>query len=300
MARIVRVAAAQYPIDELTSFAAFETKLSRWVEDAVAHGAQLLVFPEYGAMELTRIAGRHLARDLQGSINALQYHMGDYEAAYAGLAKLHEVFILAGSAPIHLTDGRYVNRARLFAPNGASGFQQKHIMTRFEREEWGISASEGFCVFDIGIAKVGIAICYDVEFPVLVRAIAQGGADLILAPSCTDTLAGYHRVKTSCMARALESQIYTIQSVTIGDALWSAAVDRNIGAAGFFAPSDRGLPDNGIVAEGELNQPQWVYADLDLDLLTEVRRNGEVFNSRDWDCQPALGALPEVKLVSLT
>ncbi len=87
------------------------------------------------------------------SIEALQYHIGDYEAAYAELAKRFGVFILAGSAPTRLTDGRFVNRAQFFSPNGHTGFQQKHIMTRFEAEEWGISASAGLCIFDIGSRK---------------------------------------------------------------------------------------------------------------------------------------------------
>ncbi len=65
MARIVRVAAAQYPLDEIASAAEFEAKLSRWVEQAAANGAQLLVFPEYAGMELARIAGRRIAADMQ-------------------------------------------------------------------------------------------------------------------------------------------------------------------------------------------------------------------------------------------
>ena len=149
-ARVIRVAAAQYNFDEITNFAAFEDKLSQWVQQAVAHGAQLLVFPEYAAMELARIAGRQISLDLHASIEALQYHIGHYEAAYLELAKRYGVFILGGSAPTRLTDGRFVNRAQFFSPNGHSGFQQKHIMTRFEGEEWGISPSAGLCIFDIG------------------------------------------------------------------------------------------------------------------------------------------------------
>ncbi len=296
MARVLRVAAAQYPIEELTSQSAFEAKLSRWVQQAVARGAQLLVFPEYAAMELTRLAGRHIARDLQGSIEALQYHLGDYESAYADLAKRYGVFILAGSAPTRLTDGRFVNRARFFTPK-ESGFQQKHIMTRFEAEEWGISASSGLCVFDIGITKLGIAICYDAEFPLLPRALAEAGAEILLVPSCTDTLSGYYRVRHSCAARALENQIYVIQSPTVGEAPWSAALDVNTGAAAFFAPPDHRFPSDGILAQGELDEPQWVYADLDLDLLAEVRSDGEVLNARNWDLQPGAPVLPQAKLV---
>jgi predicted amidohydrolase len=300
MVRKICVAAAQYPIEELASFAAFEAKLSRWVQQAVAHGAQLLVFPEYGAMELTSLAGRHVARDLQASLDALQYHLEAYEDAHASLAKKHGVFILAGSAPVRLTDGRFVNRARLFTPGPGSGSQEKQVMTRFEREQWGISASPGLYVFDIGIARLGISICYDIEFPLVARSLALSGAEIVLAPSCTDTLAGYHRVRIGSAARALENQIYTIMSPTIAEAPWSAAVDVNIGAARFFAPPDRAFPPGGVLAEGELNKPQWVYADLDLGLLQEVRRNGEVLNDRDWELQPGAGVVPEAKLVSLS
>ncbi len=299
MTRSIRAAAAQYPIDEITSIGAFEEKLSQWVQQAVAHGSQLLVFPEYGGMELARIAGRHVSRDLQGSAEALQYHIGHYEAAYAELAKRFGVFILAGSAPVRLTDGRFVNRARLYSPKGESGFQQKHIMTRFEAEKWGISPSSGLCVFDIGIAKIGIAICYDAEFPLIARALAEAGAEILLVPSCTETLAGYYRVRHACAARALENQIYVIQSPTVGDAPWCAAMERNAGAAAFFAPPETRFPPDGVLAQGALNEAQWVYADLDLDLITEARKDGDVLNARDWDLQPGAPALPRPKIVAL-
>jgi predicted amidohydrolase len=299
MVRVLRVAAAQYPIDEITSLSSFEDKLFRWVRRAAGNGAQLLVFPEYAALELARLGGRHVSGDLQASLDAVQFFIGDYEAAYAGQAKLHGIYILAGSAPVRLADGRFVNRARLFAPDGKSGYQQKHIMTRFEAEEWGISPSRGLCVFDIGIAKAGIAICYDAEFPLVVRTLAEGGAEVLLVPSCTDTPSGYHRVRNGCAARALENQMYVIQSPTVGEAPWSAALDVNIGAAGVFAPPDRRLSSDGLLAQGALNAPEWVYADLDLDVLTEVREAGEVLNSKDWDLQSGAATLPEARLVTL-
>jgi predicted amidohydrolase len=296
--RVIRVAAAQYPIDEITAFSAFEDKLSQWVQQAVAHGAQLLVFPEYGGMELARIAGRQISLDLHGSIEALQYQIGHYEAAYAELAKRYGVFILAGSVPTRLTDGRFVNRAQFFAPKGQSAFQQKHIMTRFEAE-WGISPSAGLCVFDTGIAKIGIAICYDSEFPLIARSLAESGAEILIVPSCTESLAGYYRVRHACAARALENQMYVIQSPTVGKAPWSVAVDVNVGAAGVFAPPDHRFPADGVLALGNLNEAQWVYATLDLDLLAEVRKDGDVLNVRDWHLQPGAPVLPHAKLVTL-
>jgi predicted amidohydrolase len=59
----------------------------------------------------------------------------------------------------------------------------------------------------------------------------------------------------------------------------------NIGAAAIYTPVDYGFPDNGILAQGELNQAQWVYADLDLDRIAYIRDNGQVFNYRDWPSQ---------------
>jgi predicted amidohydrolase len=299
MARRIKVAAAQYPVEEIASFSAFESKLLRWVSQAAAEGANLLVFPEYAALELSRIAGAQISRDLRGSLSASQSYLGDYDAAYASLSRHYGVFILAGSAPVRLADGRFVNRARLFAPGGASGVQEKRIMTRFEAEEWGISPGNGLCVLDIGIAKLGIAICYDAEFPLIVRALAEAGAEILLVPSCTDTPSGYHRVRAACAARALENQFYAIQSSTVGEAPWLAPLDVNIGAAAAFAPPDRAVSANGVLTEGPLNAAQWIYADLDLDALAKVREDGEVLNSKCWRLQPGAAALPPAKIVTL-
>ena len=85
-------------------------------------------------------------------------------------------------------------------------------------------------------------------------------------------------------AKPLKSIV--VLSPTVGEARWSPAVDENIGAAGLFAPPDRGLPDDGVIAVGELNRPGWVHAALDLDPLAAVRRGGDVLNFRSWEEQP--------------
>jgi predicted amidohydrolase len=56
-----------------------------------------------------------------------------------------------------------------------------------------------------------------------------------------------------------------------------------VGAAGVFAPADRGLPDDGVVALGALGAPGWLVADLDLDALECAGRDGQVLGHRDWD-----------------
>lgn len=295
-----RVAAAQYPLQWLDDFPDYERKITQWVSEAAGEGAKLLLFPEYGAMELASLAGREIAGDLARSIAAMQDFLPRADALHAALAARHGVHICAATAPFRQSDGSYRNIARLFSPGGKIGLQQKLIMTRFERERWHISAGAGLCVFDTALGRIGIAICYDAEFPLSVRALARAGAELILVPSCTDTFAGYSRVRVACAARALENQCYVVQAPTVGEVPWSPAVDMNVGSAGIFGPPDRGFPADGVVASAPLNAPQWVYADIDLAKVDIVRRAGDVFNHRHWDEQPGAGASPPVDVVSLS
>ena len=158
-------------------------------------------------------------------------------------------------------------------------------MTRFENEQWLITAGEEIKVLDSAFGKIGVNICYDSEFPMIARRQVESGANLILVPSCTDTLAGYHRVRIGCQARALENQCYVVQSPTVGLAPWSEAVDVNVGAAAVYTPVDYGYPDDGVLAIGKLNDTRWVYADIDLAAISVVRDSGQVFNYRDWQGQ---------------
>ena len=292
----VRVAAAQYPLDAFDTLDAHREKLSRWVAEAAATGAHLILFPEYGAMEYASAAGA--AADLQASLQAVSDALPEMDRAHAALARTHNVHILAASGPRRDGD-RFVNTARLFAPNGRAGAQDKLMMTPFERT-WGITGGKALRVFDTALGRIGVAICYDSEFPLLVRAQAEAGADLILVPSCTEFLSGYHRVRTAALARALENGCATAMSPTIRDAAWSPAVDRNTGAAGIFVPADHGFSETGILNEGTVNEPGWIYADVDLDGLRKVRNSGEMRNSLDWSSQPGAAPLAQrVEIISL-
>ena len=284
--RTVRVAAAQYPIDELADLSGFEMKLSRWVAEAVGEGAELLVFPEYGAMELTSLAGRKVAADLTASIATMQDVMGEVDALHAALARRHRVHILAASAPLRQTDGRYANTARLFAPSNGVGIAQKLILTRPEREAWRVAPGEGLRVFDTALGMIGVAIGHDAEFPLIARALAAAGAEIVLVPSRSDSHAGYNRMRSAAAARALESQCHVVLAPTVAEARWSPAVTDNIGAACFLAPPGDGFPDDGVIAAGELHLPGWVHAVLDLDRVADLRRSGEAQNFRHWEEQP--------------
>ena len=280
--RPLRLAAAQYDIGFLKSWSAYEAKIDRWVVEAVDQGAQILLFPEYFSMELASLFPEEVYQSLSKQLEALQSVLPDFSGLYRRLAKRHGIYILAGTFPVRQADSHYRNRAYLFRPDGSSDYQDKLQMTRFENEQWLISAGDEIKVLETGFGKIGVNVCYDSEFPMIARKQVEAGADLILVPSCTDTLAGYNRVRIGCQARALENQCYVVQSPTVGNAPWSEAVDVNMGAAAIYTPVDYGFPDNGILAIGELNRSQWVYADIDLDSIAKIRQTGQVFNYRDW------------------
>ena len=281
----VRIAAAQYSVHYFQDWQAWADVQRDWVSEAAQQGARLLVFPEYCSMELASLFGKDVAMDLAGQLDALQELFSPFCEVFTTLARTYSVTIQAGTFPLRLNDERVVNRAMLFRPDGTQDFQDKLIMTRFEREQWGVSGGDELRVLETEFGPVGISVCYDSEFPVIARKQAEAGASLILVPSCTDTNAGYYRVRIGSQARALENQCFVVQSPLIGEAPWSAAVDVNVGAAGVYTAVDSGFPDNGILAMGELNQAQWVYADLQLASVDEVRKTGQVFNFRDWSEQ---------------
>jgi predicted amidohydrolase len=283
-----KIAAAQYDISFFEQWDDYASKLSRWVADAANNGAKLLVFPEYGSMELASLFGEAVYKDLNKQLLAMQDIYDDVIELHHQLAKQHDVIILAASYPVKQADGSYRNRANLIGPEGLIDYQDKLVMTRFENEQWLIKAGQQIKVIDTELGRIGIAICYDSEFPLIANQQVAAGADLILVPSCTDTEAGFHRVRIGCQARALENQCYVVQSPTFGEAAWSEAVDVNTGRASIYTPVDYGFPDNGILAEGSHETAQWVYAELDLNEISRVRQEGQVFNYRDWPLQNSL------------
>lgn len=299
-ARTVRVAAAAYPLDALPTLDAVEDKIARWVAEAADAGAELLVFPEYGAMELAAPAGDAVCADLDASLAAVSDALPRIDAVHADLAARHGVHILAASGPRRGADGCYRNTARLFAPSGKSGRQDKLIRTPFERD-WGLVPGEKLSVFETALGHIGVAICYDSEFPLLVRAMVEAGAEIILIPACTELVSGYHRVCTAAMARALEGGCATVVSPTVRDSIWSPAVDYNCGAAGIYVPAEASISDTGILAEGALNVAGWVYGDIDLAALARLAESGEMRNRADWRHQPGGDlALPKAEIVALT
>ncbi|WP_353717309.1 carbon-nitrogen hydrolase family protein [Dyadobacter sp. 676] len=284
----VTIASAQYPITEHVDFASWQQHTEKWVADAAIRGAELLLFPEYGAMELVSIFDAEIRNDIRRQIHELNALKDNFCKTFEMLAAKYGVIIVAPSIPV-IEEDRNLNRAFVFSSDGLAGYQDKFFMTRFEDEHWGIeSAPKQLTVFEASWGKFGIQICYDVEFPLGAHKMCEAGAQLILAPSCTETIRGATRVHVGARARALENQAFTVVSQTVGEALWSPAVDLNYGYAAFYTTPDKDMPEEGIIAKMPAQKEGWLVQTLHFGLLEEVRKDGHVFNFRD-QVQLAIG-----------
>ncbi len=282
----MKIAVAKYPVDAPQRFDDFAEKQRRWLREAATAGATVAVLPEYLSLELGATFEAPIRDDLHASLVALQRYRGAWLDLYSQLARETGMRIVAGTFLLDTGNGRYRNRADLFSPESAPAWQDKLQLTGFEKKTGAIEGGDALKVFDFDGVRAGIAICYDIEFPLPVRAQCEAGAQIVFVPSCTDTAAGATRVRVGCLARALENRCFVAKAVTAGEAAWSPALDLNTGEATVYAPMGAGLPDDGILAASS-GKAGWTYADIDLAQLDDSRAQAQVANDRDWRGQLA-------------
>lgn len=275
------LAVAQYPIAFHAHIDDWAAHIGRWVAEAAQQGADLLLFPEYGAMELVSLMPEADQRDLQRQIRQMDQLKASFLAVFSHWATTYRVVIAGPSLPVTVGNQCY-NRCYVFGPKGLAGYQDKWFMTRFETEAWFIDPGlPQLTIFETDWGCFGIQTCYDIEFPVGSALLCRHGAQLILAPSCTETLSGATRVHVGARARALENQCYVAVSQLIGEAPWSLAVDVNYGYGAVYATPDTGFPETGILSINTPQQAGWLLQTLDFSALDTVRANGTVLNARD-------------------
>lgn len=273
----LRLAVSAWEVGRVDGVPGFARRLDAAVAEARAAGAELLLLPEYAAMEAAIQPVPDAAAELATACSQADALL----AAMRDAALRHRAWLAPGTLPMRCGAVIY-NRAPLIAPDGRIAFQDKRLMTRFEDEIWGVKGGNWPGVFETPWGRIGIAVCFDAEFPTLVRAQAEAGAWLVLIPACTDTAHGAERVRLSARARAMENQCFTALAPTIGLAPWLGTLDVNTGRAGIYGPVDRGFASDGIIAEGAPETPGWLYADLDPARLARVREDGAVRNERSW------------------
>ncbi len=278
----MRLALLQYKVGRYPDRASWAAALELRLAEAAAAGAEFVALPEYASLDALPAPLPSLAAELDA---ACEQHDAVLELMRAAAAR-HRIWLLGGSMPVRLASGAAVNHAPLISPAGAVMFQDKHRVTRFEAEQWGVLPGRPPSVFETPWGRIGVCVCYDIEHPPLARAQVEAGAWLLLVPTDTDTLAGFNRVRLAARACALANQCFVAVVTTVGDAPWLAALDCNRGYAAVFGPVDQGFADNGVVCRLPLDAPGWLHAELDPAALLRVREDGAVRNHRDYPAAP--------------
>ncbi|MBI4891205.1 MAG: carbon-nitrogen hydrolase family protein [Acidobacteria bacterium] len=279
----IRIATLQYFIRPVQTFEQFRDQVEALVETAVDYNCQLVAFPEYFTVQLLTLG--NLKRPIRHQICDLARQSPRVQELMSDLARRFRIHIVAGTLPTRDEDSDSIfNECYIFSPKGSWGVQGKLHMTRFENEDWIISPRDRLRVFDTEFGRLAIAICYDVEFPEIVRAAARQGAHILVVPSCTDDRQGFLRVRYCAQARAIENQMYVVHACTVGSLPMVPAVSLNYGQASILTPSDFAFSRDGILAEGNPNQEMMIVGELNLKTILDTRSSGTVLpllDSRD-------------------
>lgn len=221
---------------------------------AKAGGADLIIFPE---MALT---GYNIGAD---RIRALaEPRSGAMVRSLMDMAQRHAIAVLCGFPEAEAEGGRVFNAAALIDQTGAvlSICRKAHLFGEVDRAAF--SAADSLCpLVQFGDWTVGLAICYDVEFPELVRAYALAGAEAVLVP--TANMLPYTGVATRVVpARAEENEIYVAYANRVGIE----------GAFEYCGLSSVTGPDGTDMARAG-GREEMIFADLSKEHLSRVRKS---------------------------
>ena len=284
--------------------AEFAAQVEDAVDVAADYGADFVLLPELFTVQLLS-ASENMAP--QTGMRKLAGYAQRFRKLVSDLAQKYALTIIAGSHPV-TQDGVLRNISYVCLPTGEQLAQPKLHITPNERKWWGISGGNFLQTFDTPKARIGVLICYDIEFPEAARYLADQGAEIIFVPFCTDNRQGYLRVRYCGHARAIENQIYVALAGNVGNLVDVNNMDIQYAQAAVLTPSDFAFARDGIAAEADSNEETLLVCDVDLDALHENRHGGTVTprldrrsdlfklisflpNSRDGEHKPEEGPL---------
>lgn len=274
---MIKIAACQYRLDPSLDWSEYTQKIERLIQEAKATDAQLVLLPEYAGIE---IAENNFDED--GALfSHLQMLLPQYLAFYQTLADQYGLYIQPGTIVAADSSHYFRNRAYFFGPNGKYHYQDKLHFVSSEKENNLLQPGEKQTLFKTALGAIGIAVCYDSEFPEVVSKLVQQGAMLILVPSYTPGIKSFHRVFYACRARAIENQCYIMMSCAVGNVKFSDSHHQLIGQANIFSPIDDGFPDDGILCQGAMNEVKTISGIISYEKLQHVRQYGQVRNFQD-------------------
>ena len=275
--KLVRLGLIQWQMRPYKNMEELLQQAEFFVDAVSGYRSDFALFPEFFDAPLMA-DDNHLTEP--EAIRKLALHTPTIIQRFSELAISYNINIISGSLP-EIKDNNLYNVGYLCRRDGTIDRYEKLHVTPDEVKVWGMERGNEIKVFDTDCGKIGILICYDVEFPELSRLLADEGMDILFVPFLTDTQNGYSRVRNCAQARAIENECYVAIAGSVGNLPKVHNMDIQYAQSMVFTPCDFAFPANGIKAEATPNTEMIVIADLDIDLLRELNQFGSVRNLKD-------------------
>ena len=274
---IVRLGLIQWQMRSLGNLDALFEQAEFFIDAVSGYGSDFALFPEFFTAPLMADYN-HLSE--AEAIRELARHTEAVRSKFQEFAISYNINIITGSMPFIENEHVY-NVGFLCKRDGTNEMYRKIHITPNEVFHWGITGGDTIQTFDTDCGKIGIMICYDVEFPELSRLMADEGMNILFVPFLTDTQNGYTRVKHCAQARAIENECYVAIAGSVGNLPNVHNMDIQYAQSMVFTPCDFAFPTNGIKAEATANSEMILIADVDIDSLRELNQLGTVRNLKD-------------------
>ena len=273
----VRLGLVQWQMRPMPSLDSLYENIEFFIDTVSAYNADFFLFPELFNVPLM---APYNASGPGTAIRKLADMTEDIRLKLVEFAVSYNINIIAGSMPYYDGDS-LKNVAYLCRRNGTCDSQYKIHVTPSEVNDWGMVGGDTLKIFETDAGRIGILVCYDVEFPELPRLLAENGLEILFVPFSVDSQSGYQRVRKCAEARAIENECYVAITGSVGNLPKVRNMDVQFAQSSVFSPSDFAFPNHAIVAEATPNTETVVIADVDLELLKELHNHGSVRNLKD-------------------
>jgi predicted amidohydrolase/GNAT superfamily N-acetyltransferase len=272
-----RLGLVQWQMREMKSVEELLQQVEYFIDALSDYRCDVALFPEFFNAPLMGLDPQDNAID---AVRLLADHTLMIRDAMSKLAVSYNINVVAGSMPL-VEDNILYNVAYLCRRDGTIDAQYKLHPTPHEKRDWIMEGGTELKLFETDFGKIGILICYDVEFPELARLLSEKEMQILLVPFWTDTKNGYLRVRRCAQARAIENECYVAIAGNIGNLPKVDNVDIQYGQSAVFSPSDFAFPHDAIMAETTPNTEMTLIVDVDLEKLQELQNEGSVRNYLD-------------------
>ncbi len=274
---VIRLGLIQWQMRTLKNLEELFAQAEFFIDAISGYGSDFALFPEFFTAPLMADYN-HLTE--AEAIKELAKFTTSVRDKFQEFAISYNINIIAGSMPFQEEDNIY-NAGFLCKRDGITEMYKKIHITPNEIFYWGITGGNEIKTFDTDCGKIGIMICYDVEFPELSRLMADEGMNILFVPFLTDTQNGFTRVKSCAQARAIENECYVAIAGCVGNLPKVNNMDIQFAQSAVFTPSDFAFPSNGIKAEATPNTEMTLIVDVDMNLLKELHEHGSVRTMKD-------------------